>query len=99
MKTWNEFEKEISSISEIEKVHIKQTARLVSQIVTRRRTLGLSQAQVAERSGLTQSAIARLENEASIPRLDTLEKVAIALGMRMEFVMENEEEAATFSAF
>ena len=97
MKTWNEFETEISAISHIEKEHIKQTARLVSQIVQRRRALGLSQAEVAERSGLTQSAIARLENEASIPRLDTLEKVALALGMQLEFVMANREEAAAFS--
>lgn len=80
-----------------EKQHIKQTARLVSQIVRRRRSLGLSQDEVAQRSGLTQSAIARLENEGSIPRLDTLEKVALALGMRLEFVLGNEEEAAALS--
>ncbi|MEX1030286.1 MAG: helix-turn-helix transcriptional regulator [Paenibacillaceae bacterium] len=97
MTSWDEFEKEISSISQIEKEHIKQTARLVSQIVRRRRALGISQAEVAQRSGLTQSAIARLENESSIPRLDTLEKVALALGMRLEFVMANEEEAAALS--
>jgi len=97
MTSWDEFEKEITSISQIEKEHIKQTARLVSQIVRRRRALGISQVEVARRSGLTQSAIARLENEASIPRLDTLEKVAIALGMRLEFVMANEEEATALS--
>ena len=97
MTSWDEFEKEISAINDIEKEHIKQTARLVSQIVQRRRMLGISQAEVAERSGLTQSAIARLENEASIPRLDTLEKVAIALGMRLELVMIKEKEAAAFS--
>jgi transcriptional regulator with XRE-family HTH domain len=66
---------------------------LVSQIVRRRRALGISQEEVAQRSGLTQSAIARLENEVSIPRLDTLEKVALALGMRLEFVLGNEEES------
>jgi transcriptional regulator with XRE-family HTH domain len=97
MTTWDEFEKEISSISNIEKEHIRQTARLVSQIVRRRRALGISQEEVAQRSGLTQSAIARLENEVSIPRLDTLEKVALALGMRLEFVLGNEEEAAALS--
>jgi transcriptional regulator with XRE-family HTH domain len=99
MTSWDEFEKEISSISKIEKEHIKQTARLISQIVRRRRALGISQEEVAQRSGLTQSAIARLENESSIPRLDTLEKVALALGMRLEFVMDNEEEAAALSIY
>jgi predicted transcriptional regulator len=57
MTTWDEFEKEISSISNIEKDHIKQTARLLSQIVRRRRALGISQEEVAQRSGLTQSNI------------------------------------------
>lgn len=86
MKTWEEFEKEISSIDEIEKQAIKQTAMMVSVIVRRRRMLGWTQEQVAQRAGLTQSAVARLENAPSIPRFDTLQKVAIVLGLRFELV-------------
>ena len=94
MKTWNEFEKEISAIPDIEKEMIREKARLVSSIVRRRKVLELTQSEVAARAGLTQSAVARLEGDGQIPRMDTLQKVAIALGMRLELVSENEESAA-----
>lgn len=96
MKTWEEFEKEISSVDEIEKQAIKQTAKLVSAMIRRRRMLGLTQEQVAKRAGLTQSVVARLENSPHIPRIDTLQKVAFALGLRFELVemLPGHEEAA-----
>lgn len=98
MKTWNEFEKEISAIPDVEKEIIKEKARLVSAIIRRRKMLNLTQADVAARTGLTQPAIAKLEGEAQIPRMDTLQKVAIALGMRLELVLEDEEAATSFMA-
>ncbi len=42
--------------------------------------LGLSQAQLAELVGTTQSAIARLERGGRPPRIDTLLRIAEALG-------------------
>jgi transcriptional regulator with XRE-family HTH domain len=41
---------------------------------------GLTQAQLAERMGTTQSAIARMEGGGSRPTLETLEKLATAVG-------------------
>lgn len=41
---------------------------------------GLTQAQLAELMGTTQSAIARLEGGGARPSLDTLEKLAAAVG-------------------
>lgn len=97
MTTWDDFEKEISSIDDMEKEVIKQKARMVSTIVQRRRLLGWSQEEVAKRAGLTQSAVARLERSAQIPRFDTIQKVAFALGLRFELV--NNEQAATAQEF
>ena len=51
-------------------------ARLVAQ---RRRERALSQAELADLCGTTQSAIARLERGARPPRLDTLRRIAAAL--------------------
>jgi transcriptional regulator with XRE-family HTH domain len=52
---------------------------LAAQVAEERRRRGLSQRQLAELCGTTQSAIARLESGARAPRLDTLLRVANAL--------------------
>ena len=51
------------------------------ELVHRLRTeAGLTQADLAERMGTTQSAIARMEGGGTRPTLDTLEKLASAVG-------------------
>jgi ribosome-binding protein aMBF1 (putative translation factor) len=53
--------------------------QIAEQVAARRRELGLSQAELAEICGTTQSAIARLESGGRPPRIDTLLKLAHAL--------------------
>ena len=54
-------------------------AAIADQVAERRLALGLSQQQLAERCGTTQSAIARLESGGRPPRIDTLLRIADAL--------------------
>ena len=54
-------------------------ARIAEQVVSRRKELGLSQTELAELCGTTQSAIARLESGGRPPRIDTLLRLAVAL--------------------
>jgi transcriptional regulator with XRE-family HTH domain len=54
-------------------------ARIADQVTDRRRELGLSQQELAELTGTTQSAIARLESGGRPPRIDTLLRIANAL--------------------
>ena len=54
-------------------------AQIAEQVADRRSELGLSQAELAEICGTTQSAIARLESGGRPPRIDTLLKLAHAL--------------------
>jgi predicted transcriptional regulator len=54
-------------------------AAIADKVADRRTTMGLSQRELAELVGTTQSAIARLERGGRPPRIDTLLKIAEAL--------------------
>lgn len=88
------FDDFINDIGEntVETETIRQIARMVSDIVKRRKILGLTQDEVAKKAGLSQAQVARLENSSQIPRVDTLIKVAIALGMNIH-LNETDEQA------
>ena len=48
-----------------------------------REELGLTQAQLAERAGLQQPAVARFETGGTMPTIPMLERLAEALGLRL----------------
>lgn len=54
-------------------------AAIADKLAERRSELGLSQQELGELCGTTQSAIARLESGGRPPRIDTLLKIADAL--------------------
>jgi transcriptional regulator with XRE-family HTH domain len=49
-----------------------------------RRRAGLTQRQLAEKAGVPQSAIARIESRAVIPRVDTLDRLLEGCGEGLE---------------
>jgi|SRR5690625_1307390 len=80
-----DYKKQITALNQTE---VKQI-EIVAQLIQRRINLGLTQTELANKSGLKQAAIARLESEKAIPRLDTLEKVTSALGLKITLVEES----------
>ncbi|MEV6099730.1 helix-turn-helix transcriptional regulator [Nocardia sp. NPDC051981] len=58
-------------------------ARLIAELVERRRAAGLSQIEVAARMGTSQSAVARLETENVDVRTSTLQRYAAAVDSRI----------------
>lgn len=54
-------------------------ARIAEQVAQQRKARGLSQKELAELTGTTQSAIARLESGGRPPRIDTLLRITEAL--------------------
>lgn len=59
------------------------TGRAISQA---RRRAGLTQRELAKRTGLDQSAVARLESGRIVPRVDTLDRLLRACARRLEAV-------------
>ena len=55
-------------------------ANIIDLLIEQRRSKGMTQNELAKASGLTQSVIARMESRKATPQLDTLLKVAFALG-------------------
>lgn len=68
---------------------------LLDEFLNARAAAGFTQAEVAERIGTTQSAIARLESGSGkhSPSLTTLRKYAHALGCRLELRLVKETAA------
>ncbi|HEV7898412.1 MAG TPA: helix-turn-helix transcriptional regulator [Planosporangium sp.] len=57
---------------------------LLADLIAERRAAGLSQAEVAERMGTSQPAVARVEAGAVDVRLSTLQRYAAAVGRQLE---------------
>ena len=64
---------------------------LGDQLAARRRSLGLSQTQVAARMGTSQSAVARLETGGSDALVSTVERYASALGWQLRWSLEEDQ--------
>ncbi|MFD9630767.1 helix-turn-helix domain-containing protein [Streptomyces violascens] len=67
-------------------------------VLDRRTELGLSQAELAERAGLSQAKIARIESAATFPTLPLLRRLAVALNASLYVAMDAEKEQITFRA-
>ena len=63
-------------------------AQIAGQVADRRQECKLSQRQLAEITGTTQSAIARLERGGRPPRIDTLLRIAEALDCQLVVELE-----------
>ena len=59
-------------------------SKIADGVVEQRRARGLSQQELAELCGTTQSAIARLESGGRPPRIDTLLRIANALDCELQ---------------
>lgn len=63
-------------------------AAIIDYLVEKRRNRGMTQKELAAAANLTQPVIARFESKKNIPQLDTLLRVADALGCRIEITSE-----------
>ena len=67
---------------------VKANVKGDSLIKAWREHFGLTQEELAERAGIKQPALARLEKTESNPRKSTLKKIADAMGISLEQLIE-----------
>ena len=57
---------------------------IIDRLIEERHNKGMTQKELAEAAQLTQSVVARFESKRTVPQLDTLIRVASALGCKIE---------------
>ena len=73
---------------------LEEEFALANALIGARTHAKLSQAELAERMGTSQSAIARLESGRSMPSTRTLERLAAATGTKLRIRLEPETSAS-----
>ena len=67
---------------------VQERHAILDKLVKCRRTLGLTQAEVAKRMGVSQPTVSGFETESSDPRLSTLQRYARAVEATITFKMD-----------
>lgn len=90
MTNFDAFLKEQLSDPEFKKEYdaLRPELAIMQAIIDARKASGMTQKDLAEKTGITQSDISRLENGNANPSLKTLQRLAEGMGMilRLEFV-------------
>lgn len=84
---WNDYKEHVKACSEDDRRNMEEieaAADIVSSLIKRRQELGLSQRALAERCGIPQSSVARIESSSVAPKLDTLIKLMQALQLKLQ---------------
>ena len=85
MNNWQELRKELKIASEEEAV-IEFEKELIRTLVAIREEQGLSQAELACKCNVKQPVIARMEKATHSPQIDSLLKVLVPMGYKLQIV-------------
>ena len=75
-----------NNVSPAERAKIEFEVELIGKLIEARESKGFTQEQLAEASGLKQSAVARLESMKATPQIDTLFKILTPMGYKLTIV-------------
>jgi ribosome-binding protein aMBF1 (putative translation factor) len=76
---------------------IRLAMALARAVYDRRVELGLTQTQLADRAGLTQAKISRIEGSDTVPTLPLLSKLAHALDASLNIALDDDEARVSFT--
>ena len=84
-ETWHEVKKELH-ISKEQEAEIKLEEELIEATIAARNKKQLTQRELSKRTLIPQSTIARIESGLVSPKIQTLNKLLIAMGYRLKIV-------------
>lgn len=86
MTNFNDFLAEQLSDPEFKKEYdaLRPEYVIIQAIIDARKSTGMTQKQLAEKTGITQADISRLESGSGNPSLKTLQRLAEGMGMRLK---------------
>ena len=93
MANWKEFREELELTPEEECV-IELEKDLIRTMIKIRESQGLSQAELARKCNVKQPVIARMEKDVHSPQVDSLLKILVPLGYRLQIVPIEDYEPA-----
>ncbi|MGW4772032.1 helix-turn-helix domain-containing protein [Nocardia sp. NPDC004278] len=77
---------------------IRLSMALAKAVYDRRTELGLTQADLADRAGLTQAKISRIEGSDTVPTLPLLAKLADALDATLNIALDADDTQVSFTS-
>ncbi len=85
LRTWKEVREELLADPKtaLEYEALRPQYEVISQIIRARETQGITQAELARRTGIRQSNISRLESGNYNPSVEFLSRIAAGLGMEL----------------
>ncbi|MFF8554012.1 helix-turn-helix domain-containing protein [Streptomyces sp. NPDC015501] len=87
---------EESEETRTERAEIRLAMAFAKAVYDRRKELGLSQKEVAQRAGLTQAKISRIEGADAVPTLLLLRRLAHALDTSLTIALDEDQEEVAF---
>ena len=91
MNKWKDLRKELDITPEEENVK-ELEKELIRAMVTIREEQGLSQADLAQKCNVKQPMIARMEKAVHSPQIDSLLKILVPLGYKLQIVPVEKKE-------
>ena len=85
MKTLKQFKKEVFKKPGVRKAYIEMQPefKIIRALIISRNKKGMSQRKLADKIGVTQSALARFESGSTNPTLSFLQKITSGLGLEL----------------
>ena len=82
-ETYEEQTEKAEQLAYNDMMEMEEFAKVITQMIQRRKQLGLSQRDLAKLCGLPQSSVARFETMTTLPRFNTLLKMWYHLGLTL----------------